>query len=63
MKTTENTILKIAEKKFYLVPKLDIVKLDNEISLVLNSYMSLPGDPNPYCADDAPDQFTGSPWE
>ncbi len=63
MKTIENKILNFADKKVYLAPRLDIVKLDNEISLVLNSFNSLPGDPNPYCADEADDQFQGSPWE
>jgi len=37
------------DKKLYLSPELDIIKLDNQISLVLNSFNSLPGDPNPYC--------------
>ncbi len=63
MKTIENKILNFADKKIYIAPRLEIVKLDNEISLVLNSFNSLPGDPNPLCADDADYQFQGSPWE
>jgi hypothetical protein len=64
METLENIELNFAYKKVYLAPRFDIVKLDNEISLVLNSFNSLPGDPNPNCVTEGGDnQFAESPWE
>ena len=52
------------ESRSYVSPTLEYVKLDNEISLILNSFDFLPGDPNPNCVTEGGDnQFAESPWE
>ncbi len=65
MKT--NIFNKESEKRKYVSPILESIKLDNEISLILvsNTFNSLPGDPNWDCTgtDNSQDQNSGSPWE
>lgn len=57
---------KESEKKFYVSPVLVCIKLDNEISLILNSNSPgvLPGDPSgPGCDNIDNSQLKDSPWE
>lgn len=53
-----------SEKKIYFSPVIESIKLDNEISLILNSFGSLPGDPSgPGCETNENNQFKDNPWE
>ncbi len=48
------------EKKTYKTPQIEHIELDNEISLVLMSGDSDPGDPS---ASLAPDYFNNNPFK
>lgn len=50
MKT--DILKKESEKRNYISPVIECIKLDNEISLILNSFDGLPGDPNPDCVEE-----------
>lgn len=57
---------KESEKRTYIPPVLDCIKLDNEISLILatNNFTPLPGDPfAPGCSVYEEVQSSESPWE
>lgn len=61
MKT--DNIRKAPEKKTYFSPVIECIKLDNEISLVLNSFNGLPGDPKgDGCSTNDSEQIQDSPW-
>lgn len=57
-----NTILSTTEKKAYIVPQIELIKLDNEISLVLQSTVP-DGEPTfsqaRECHSDDPFKFNG----
>jgi hypothetical protein len=66
MKT--DNISKASEKKMYLSPVIECIRLDSEISLILqtNSFNSLPGDPfREDCIQNTNQQFpeSGIGWE
>ncbi len=63
MKT--NIFNKESDKRIYTSPVMECIKLDNEISLVLNSFNGLPGDPfaTGCGVDNIEQQNTDSPWE
>lgn len=48
----------ISEKKFYCMPEIIQIKLDNEISLVLTS-----GDPDDPYLSNTPDYFHSDPFK
>ncbi len=52
-----------SEKKIYISPLLECIKLDNEISLILNSFGGLPGDPGFGCDDNTAQQLPDAGWE
>jgi hypothetical protein len=51
----------ISNKQLYTTPTIECVKLDNEISLVLMSGGSDPGDPMPIVLN-APEYFNNDPF-
>lgn len=52
-----------SEKRAYTSPSIECIKLDNQISLILNSFEGLPGDPNPDCyIGPKKENNSESPW-
>lgn len=51
------------EKKLYMCPAIECIKLDNIISLVLMSQDSDPGDPNQTSSSITPDYFNNNPFK
>jgi len=53
---------KIIEKRTYITPRLQQIKLDNEISLILESGNSDPGEPG-VTSSNAPEYFYKDPFK
>ena len=52
----------ISEKRIYSTPIIEHVKLDNEISLILESAGSDPGEPGTFSLN-APEHFNNDPFK
>lgn len=62
MKT--DILKKESDKRNYISPVIECIKLDNEISLILNSFDALPGDPfGDGCDYNTNQQLPDATWE